>query len=261
MIEKSGIYGSNVGLWSERDKELFKLGRFKWAVVRTDTNAIMADFATSLGATVIMQFPDQFNTGHWPPPGDYARFCYDTLTHFSQFSHIAVLDNEPNLHHSKSGRWFAEEFCRWYRAVVACFRYLDPGSHWKLLFPGLVPMPWHNPLLWHDINRENIEESDGVAWHVYWQFQHQFRHLDFGESYKALSDWVIDRGIYITEYGVSPGFLDEDYKVAMYPEFIRSLPYWIRCACLFILGGTDHWRDWWLTERIARALGELEVEE
>jgi len=229
--------------------------------VRTDTNISMADFATSLGATVIMQFPDQFNTGHWPPPGDYAKFCYDTLIHFSQFSNIAVLDNEPNLHYTKSGRWYAEQFCRWYRAVVACFRYLDPGSHWKLLFPGLCPLPWHNWGLWYEINEENIVESDGIAWHTYWQTLEQFDSTAFGENYLPIPEYMKEKGLYITEYGVAPGVLDEEDRISLYPEFITRLPDYVHCACVFILGGTEHWRDWWITERIALALGELEREE
>jgi len=261
MIEKSGIYGSNVGIWSEQDKRLFKLGKFKWAVVRTDCAPTMADFCQSLGAIVIMQFPDEFNTERWPDPGEYAKHCYEVLSHFTQFSNIAILDNEPNVYHTRSGLWYAEEFCRWYRAVLACFRYLDPASYWKLLFPGLCPLPSHNPELWLEINKENVLESDGVAWHTYWQTKAQFEALEYGRNYEFLPGWVQEKGIYIVEYGASSLFLGGEDKIWMYPEFVRRLPDYIKCACLFILGGTDHWRDWWITERIARALGELEVEE
>jgi len=257
MIEKSGVYGSNVGIWSDRDKKLFKLGRFRWAVVRTDTDVRMADFAKTLGATVIMQFPDEFNTGRWPDPGDYARHCYEVLSRFTRFSNIVTLDNEPNVHPTKCGRWYAEEFCRWYRAVVACFRYLDPASHWKLLFPGLCPLPWHNVGLWYEINEENIVESDGIAWHAYWQTLPQFDSTTYGENYLPVPEYFKAKGLYITEYGVAPGVLDEEDKISLYPEFIKRLPDYVHCACVFILGGTHHWRDWWITERIALALGEL----
>jgi len=261
MIEKSGIYGSNVGIWSDRDKKLFKLGRFKWAVVRTDTSETMADFCRSLGATVIMQFPDVFNTGRWPDPGDYARHCIEVLSRFVRFSDIVALDNEPNVHPAKCGRWYAEEFCRWYRAVVACFRYHDPGSYWKLLFPPLCPLPWHNPGLWWEINYENVIESDGVALHTYWQTYSQFDDLNFGENYRTLPGYIQEKGVYILEYGSAPNDLDEEDRIEMYPQFIKRLPNYIKCACAFILGGTHHWRDWWITGRIALALRGLKEEE
>lgn len=253
-IERNGIYGANILFWTEDQWRLVELGRFKWAVVRTDTDPSVAKRCRDLGIKVIMQMPDRFNQGDWPQPAFYAEVCHKALKPFENYSALAVLDNEPNRIDSHASPWFAEEFCRWYRAMVAEFRYQDSSGPWELIHPAMA----HTPLLgadyWLEVNRENIRESRGIGVHSYWYTREQLDAPYWGGSWRQVREMYPGQDIYILEYGQ----LSTTGAVRTIAEneqvFVRGLEDPVQCACRFILGGTQEWRSQWLSESEARAL-------
>lgn len=254
---KSGIYCPNTNRWTDEEKHLITLGNFTWAVCRTDCSVSDVTWLKHQGIEIIMQLPDFFADHCHFDPGTRALLVYRELRPFTPLSHYAVLDNEPNLHQDRCRDWFAEQFCRWYRSVVATFRFYDPGSMWKLIFPGLCLSEERNWRYWLQINQENIRESYAVGMHPYWQGSRQMvDRLQLLGSPK-LSYLTLGRSLFCLEYGNSLPGCGETEKITQYTTFINALPEIVTCANLFIAGGTEDWRHFWLTPNIATALSEI----
>lgn len=257
MLNLSGIYGANVPSWPERLWRLVGIGEFNWAVVRTDCNPTVARRLRDAGIEVILQLPDGFNRDPHQNPAAWVERCRHAAIEFGEFSHIICLDNEPNLCQGGSGSWYAEQFCRWYRAVLALWRFHDPGGKWTVLFPALSPGTQLHPKLWLDINVENVRESDALASHSYWpgSIPPGVSNLDI--FHVVIHDLAPNKDIYILEYGSPSTVVSDEAKAEGYVQFLRRLPPYVKSACMFILGGTPEWHDWFLTDTIARRLGAI----
>ncbi|MCL5026633.1 MAG: hypothetical protein M1531_09105 [Chloroflexi bacterium] len=256
-IERSGIYGANDIGWPDRLWNLVELGTFRWMVVRADSGPSIAARARAMELKVIVQMPDHFNRGSWDAPGDHAQKCHLALKPFEPFSGLAVLDNEPNLVARKGSRWYAEEFCRWYRAVVAEFRYQDSASPWELIFPGMAMTPLLDIDYWMEVNRENIQESRGIGVHCYWYNRSQLDEPYWGGSWRQVASMYPDRELYILEYGeLPPGSLGSGMAQNQ-ADFVADLTDPVVCACKFILGGTKEWQHFFLDEAQAKALAAI----
>lgn len=256
MNPKSGIYLPNDSQLRSGHFDLLRAGQFKWAVARFGFAQGQLEEQTEQGLTIIMQAPDHFSDAPFSDPWAYAAWCYQQLMSYEGISTIAVLDNEPNLDVCRSSLWHAEQFCRWYRAVVAHFRYLDPGSHWRLPFPALVAHPLSNWSAWLAINEENIDESDGLAWHSYWQTPDQMFSPDWAWGFEEASKEFGGPDVYITEYSNSAPDTPGVVQGEQYQQFLKQLPDYVQMAAKFILGGTEVWRSFWLTPEIAQAIVE-----
>lgn len=255
MKEISGIYGANIPQWSEDHWYLVGLGSFKWAVVRTDCNPDVAKTLYELGIEVILQMPDGFNQNPYQSPAAWARRCWCDAQKFKEFSDIICLDNEPNLCQVEHSPWYAEQFCRWYRAVLALWRFEDPGGRWKVLFPALSPTQHLHPEMWFNISEENVHESDALAAHSYWPGSILPGSPYQDEFHCMMHNLAPDKDIYILEYGSPSTICGDEAKAQSYNRFLKSLPDYVKCACAFILGGTPEWSDWFITEKIAQMLG------
>lgn len=257
MISKSGIYCPNTKTWQDSERRNIEQGGFTWAVCRTDTSLSEALWLHEHKMTIIMQLPDYFGNNYWSDPGIRAKQILRSLDKFKGVSMCVALDNEPNLAHDGCRNWFAEQFCRWYRALVACFRFYSPGSHWKIIFPGICMAPQRNWQYWIKINSENISESYGLGIHSYWQTESQLNEqIQLLRSGLNFANLPLSN-LFVLEYSNSFPEADEQVKINQYTHFIRSLPHAVRCAAMFIGGGTDQWHNFWLTPRLARALSEV----
>lgn len=257
-IPKSGIYGANVPSWAESHFELVKKGKFQWAVIRSDSLPSNAAKLRQLDIEIVMQFPDTFDCGSFPPPGDLGREMVNALRPFAAFSRIVCLDNEPNWAIARSSNWYAEEFTRWYRALAASFRYWDRACHWQLVFPALIGHPERNFEYWLHISKENIVESEYTAVHCYWATDiDMFRKLH-GRLYQSYHEAYPTKRLMILEYNSCKPGVTEDELCHQLPEYLRSLPDYVQCACYFILGGTEEWQKFFLTPRVAETLGRMQ---
>jgi len=254
-LAKSGIYGANIPWWDDSLFELVGEGRFKWAVVRTDTSPVMAQRLFYQGLDVVMQFPDTFNRWALPSPGEAARAMLNTLRPFTPFSKIVCLDNEPNLEIDRSSNWYAEEFTRWYRALVAAFRYYDRLCHWQPVFPAIIGHPQRNYDYWLGVNKENILESEYVAVHCYWDRAWHMTEYEHGGLYLRYHGWYPEKKLLILEYNSCKPDVTEAELCQQLPQYLVGLPDYVLCACYFILGGTPEWNKFWLTPAVAKALG------
>lgn len=255
MRDISGIYGANIPQWSEDHWYLVGVGGFKWAVVRTDCDPDVAKTLHEGGIEVILQMYDGFNQAYHRNPAAWVERCRDHAKAFKDFSHIICLDNEPNLCQQNSTPWYAEQFCRWYRAVLALWRFNDPEGRWTVLFPALSPMEHLLPKKWLEINEENIRESDALASHSYWPGTILPRNVYRDLFHEELHGMAPLKDIYILEYGSPDTEFGDEAKVRGYNQFLKSLPNYVKCACAFILGGTPEWSNWFITEKIAQMLG------
>jgi len=255
--ERSGIYGANVASWSSTQWGLLDTGRFSWVVIRTDCSPEMALLARQRGLKVVMQFPDRFNQHRGDSPAGYAVECHERLKPFAEYSSLAVLDNEPNLIDPKGHWWYADQFCRWYRAVVAEFRYQDPSVPWQIVFPAMASAPQLGFDRWLEVNEENIRESAGVGSHCYWYTREQLTEPYWGGSWRQVAKVYPWQRIFVLEYGVLPPGPEEIEKAQLQADFVRSLEEPVVMAAKFILGGTKEWEPHWLTERQAKALAEV----
>jgi len=225
--------------------------------VRADTDDEMAAWCQENGLEVIVQMPDHFNKGHPTEPGEYARRSHNILESFIPYSHVAVLDNEPNLPADRCGNWWAERFTRWYRAVAACFRFQDDAGHWRLIMPGLCCAPNRNIDYWLHVGRENYLESDAASAHCYWQNPNQMADPYYGRQYELVRRLYPTKPVYVLEYGNSSPYAGDFDKEVEYKSFVAGLPHYVPAAHLFILGGTETWKHFHLTHRVAEALGRL----
>jgi len=257
LRSKSGVYGANITHWQNSHWELLDQGRFTWAIVRSDCDPDIARACHQRDIQVIVQFPDRFNAGDIPHPEEYAEDCILKLHEFAEHSSIAILDNEPNLSAERCSRWWAEEYTRWYRALVACFRYHDRECHWKLVMPAMTGTARYNPLDWIRINRENFDESDSISAHCYWQTPTQMTFRNYGGYHRLLHQYYPVKRIFITEYGNSNPEASPTDRASQYPAYLVTLPDYVTAAFVFILGGTPEWSLFHLTPEIARALGDL----
>ena len=253
-MNQSGVYGANIPVWTDDLWRLVDLGGFQWMVVRSDVGPGEARLASERGIEVLLQFPDHFNKHPWSHPGQYAVEAFRKAQAFKPFARYIILDNEPNLYPERAGQWYAEQFTRWFRAVVAVFRFFDHESYWRILFPGLCFLPDRNPELWLRINAENLRETWGVCSHDIWQSWGQLYDPHFGKAHDLVWSIYPPARVFITEYANSLPGLSENDKATQYCHFLSTLPRNVQCACLFILGGTEDWRDFWLTEGVARVL-------
>jgi len=253
---KHGIYGSNIFFWPDHHFKLIKDGGFSSVIVRTDTSPDIARSLMQMGYRVIIQTLEDFAGNPWADPRGCAEKYYRRAAPFTNFSDILIIENEPNVFLGRHTRWYAEQFTRYIRAVWAHFKWLDPGSYWKLVSPAMAVPPDREPKMWYDISKDTLELFDYIGVHAYWQFNWQVEHPDWGRQYEFVHDLFPDKEIIITEYGHSHPNASNKDKVESYIEFLTNLPTYVESAHLFILGGTDDWKIFHLNEEIADKLYE-----
>jgi hypothetical protein len=256
-MDKNGIYMPNRPWAKLEEWEKFRRAKFKWAVVRTDSSPDMAKLCVEQGAKVIVQLPDHWNRDPFSNPFSWAQECIHAVSGFERYSEIVVLDNEPNLGLSTGTQWHAEEFTRWYRVVAAAFRYLDKACHWKLCFPAICHP--HDDLgqYWLRTNVENIQESEYVGIHSYWHNTADFEQTYGMREVKAYNICPEGLEYLVLEYGTPDRATSGQRRGVQDTWFLRELPCNALAGCKFILGGTNQWSDFFLSNEEAEALGAM----
>lgn len=256
-MEKNGIYMPNTpncpgDAWSK-----FQKARFQWALVRADVGLEYAKKLCLGGLEVVVQMPDLFNNYPFYDPGIYAMKCARVLEPFASYSNIAVLDNEPNLSGERGTSWWAEQFTRWFRTVMAAFRYYDTACHWQLCFPGLCH-PWTpDGSYWLQVGEENVLESEWVGIHSYWWSDAEFQASAGQREVKVYTGMFPQAKFLVLEYGDSSPDTSPARLARQDVSFLKTLPHQVHAGCKFILHGTKDWSRYFLTDEEAEALGKL----
>ena len=175
---------------------------------------------------------------------------------------VVEIHNEPN-HCAGIEGWGHEfehiaNFQCWYMAVYWLLRREFPHE-FATCYPGLANGDAHNDFEWYLRSGRALEVSDYVGVHTYWQGEH---HLDWtwGLRYAQHFRRFTPERMMITEYGDSSfaghGFdaSEEARARRVYEWLVRVRQNRVAGAFWFILGGTEDWRGFRLTERIAEAM-------
>jgi len=253
---KHGVYGANVPWWDERHFGLIERGGFTSVIVRTDTSPDVARRLYDAGYRVIVQTIEDFAGNCWANPYDCALKYFHRAAPFASYSNMLVIENEPNLFLGRHTRWFAEQFTRYIRAVWSIFKWLDPGSHWKLISPAMAVPLDRDPHIWYSIARDTLELFNYIGCHCYWQAAWQRDSNDWGRQYLMLHDLFPNKEIIITEYGNSNPAASWEKRASDYIAFLEKLPDYVESAHVFILGGAEDWNMFHLNEALCDKLCE-----
>ena len=254
--EHHGIYVSNRAQLTEEEYQLVRDGRFRKAIVRLDTSVDVAARLEDMGLEIFIQATDMFNRST-SDPALYARTIWDRLQVFQPFARWITLDNEPNLFPEKAGQWWAEQYTRWFRAVMAAFRYYDGYTcHWKLIHPAFCQQPGRYSKQWIKTCRENILESEAMSAHCYWTEGVGIKSPLGGYSYEAYRKLYPNHPLYITEYNPNVIWFSDEQRAAQAVEYLDSVQRVAEGAFWFILGGTQTWKRFWLSSRVSHLLGQ-----
>jgi hypothetical protein len=255
-VNRNGIYWANKTTIGDDDWARYRKGQFDWALVRVDTGLEFAKRLVLDGVEVVVQAVDCFNQNPFTDPAAYAFYLMQTLYPFMEVSQIAVLDNEPNLSGERGSSWWAEHFTRWFRTVMAAFRYYDAACHWQLCFPGICH-PWTpNGRYWLEVGRENVDESEIAGIHTYWWGMEGFYVSHGQREIEVYLELFPDKRLLVLEYGDShPSTTPED-KAIQDVIFTQACPEQVAGAFKFLLTGTEEWGRYFLTNEEAEALGQ-----
>ena len=257
MNDRNGIYMPNRSGVTSHDRDLLDKARFRWAVVRTDSTFLIARLCQKQGMKVIVQCPDHWNKDPFADPIAWAKECLKAAKPFAEFSNIICLDNEPNLAGIHGGRWFAEEWTRWYRAMAAYFRYIDKRCHWRLVYPAICQPDSQLGDDWLEVGIENQKESEFVGAHVYWPGHEAYQD---GSALRQIDAYLVHHpapNILVLEYGDGDFRTPDGVEADDYADFVKAAPDQVKACCKFILSGTAEWEDFVLTDLQAERLGQL----
>lgn len=254
---RNGIYMPNAQAIPADAIRRYHQAKFTWAVVRTDSHPDIARFASQRGARVIMQAPDCYNRYPPPSPWRHAQNILEALMPYIPYSDIVCLDNEPNLGAVTGTQWHAEQFTRWYRALVATFRFIDTHCRWRLAMPAICHPFTADARAFLTVGKENFLESEFISVHVYWNGHGHFVAGAPQETIQPYLDLYPAYPLLITEYGDADPTTPDHQEAQDYYNFVLLQPDRVLASCKFILHGTQDWQHFYLTDMQAQKLGTL----
>lgn len=253
----NGIYGPNLPDWPEDCFERIKLGRFKWAIVRLDTDPAIAERLQRMGLTVIVQAPDTFNREN-DRPWKLAEELWERALPFHKWASWICLDNEPNLNCERNNWWWAGQFTRWYRSLQSDFRYWDSWTgYWRIIHPALCQAKGSNWENWLQTGIENWRDADAISAHSYWQTDDTYLSPDFGSSWKAIHAAFPNKPLFITEYAPDMIWLTPRERAIRMQRYLMDTEGHAQASCYFILDGTPEWKRYFLSRDAAIELGAM----
>lgn len=210
-------------------------------------------------ATIIARLFADMTGGPWTADEFVERFAPQVNATAGLVDYYEV-HNEPNLDPALAGYsegWGPTRddfvaFAAWARDVLAGLRAACP--HARFMFPGnAIP---HNYIRFWEVCKDTIREFDAWGVHCYWQYDH---HLDpyWGACYQMAHAMAPEMPLYVTEFGDSTPGRGITGKLQRYIEWYGALPAYVRGSACFILGGTDDFAGFNLTEDACRVIGEL----
>lgn len=258
------------GLITDADARLFWRGQFNAAKLMWYADPESVLMLADRGAEHFMvRLPDStLATGRIPSYQDYARECVETVQKFYDTGITDYqLDNEPNLQAWGAGEYWEYQ---WYIAqVITEMRSALPRD----VRIGLAPLAWtalsdELKTSWLNALIDVAKRCDFVCVNSYWQSTTGTSILweQFGGNAAAIARWLPKKPVVVAEYGTSisartvppapPPEAVEALMTAQYPIWLawaRSVGY-IEAAYAFILGGTDDWSGFRLTDPVVKAM-------
>lgn len=236
-----GIYGPNRPQWDDADYDAIAAAGVRHVLARSDCDREVFEELVGLGVEVYVQVTDYFARFSWLPPGARADELYFSIRQKLPHGGYVILDNEPDLGHGHQAQWYAEQWCRWYRALYNEFRFWDHEGRYRLIMPGLTAPLDEARLAWWMVGAENVAGHTGVGIHVYWG-EHQL--ADFEEQREmtfTLREMAGRLPLYCLEFGSPASAGDWERRVREYAYFGRFFTPTVAVGFPFILNPTPDW--------------------
>lgn len=195
---------------------------------------------------------------------DYAHRAVSTIRAFYSLGvRDFQMDNEPNITWPEHGQneW---SYQWWANLALPVIRSLTTGMQYRLGFAPMSLATEHGPNRWYSACRALMGRFDFIAAHAYWQAERHITSAQFGGFPFTVHQYAPDKPILVTEWASSISQTNpapdrerrEQIMVEQYPVWLawaRTQPY-IEAAHCFLIGGTQDWYGFKLTERIVEAM-------
>jgi hypothetical protein len=225
---------------------------------------------------ILMRLPDSGRAdGKRPHFTTYASECEQVVKAFNN-AQVGVsefqLDNEPQEQlawQEKDSQWVYQAFMR---GVLRELRNRCPNARFGLAPLSYSPKYFGGPLdKWKEAYSTRLGDGtrplcslfDFACSNVYWQFPKHLKDPSFGGSFQDVRKWS-GLPVVITEWGNSichaaPPPHRNTIIAAMrkeYPEWLGWLAtfQYVEAAYVFILGGTEDWEGFRVTQTIVEAM-------
>src|SRR5574341_1577613 len=258
LRDKLGLYGPNKSKWTEEVYDAIMRSGVSWVVWRTDADPVAPMRLYRMGKSVVAQAVDMFSGDPWKRPEDVVGYVKSRVVRVCPPGTPLVLDNEPNQFAEHSGPWYAEQYTRFLRAVYALWRWQGFGGDYPLVFPALMPGPDRATDVWLAIAREDLNESDYVGLHAYWQRADLIDSYVWGRPWSRVELDGVPGPCLVLEYGNTLPNGGHAAHLAEYETWLRTLPDRVQAACLFILDPTPDWSHLAVTPEVIDWLAALE---
>jgi hypothetical protein len=249
MIDRPriGLHLRN-GMYSPREFELIAHAGIEAVKVMTDPvtpiSNIIALAATfpKMPITARLYHPELRNGNVVPA----TQYCVDMGLRIKELLRHDIRDfvihNEPNHHDGLEG-WSsstadAYRFRAWYRVVRQTLQQMFPEARFQ--FPGLAVM--QNDKMWWWVNRNQIERTEALSVHCYWQ-KGNWSHYDWGQRHLQARAKFNDHDFpfYIGEFGDSDPDHNEEmiaHTVTKWYQAQSAYPY-IKASYAYIASSPD----------------------
>jgi hypothetical protein len=268
-----GLHGRNDVEFHERDYELIRIAKIKTMKMMSFTSSKVFEriAAENPGIEFIVRlYDDRFGPGSVPRATEFITRMMPEVDRLRLFARKFEVHNEPN-HVTGLEGWGATEqdarsFRSWYDLVYPSLKANAPWATFG--FPGLAPNWPHNDILWLDVCRKQVQKSDWLGCHTYWQYENMLSD-DWGLRFKRYRIKFPQKRIEITEFGDSTPARSPEEIARLYPAYYTELqkyPY-IGSASSFIMSSPDpQWEPFaWRQESgyfmpVVFAVGDLDFD-
>jgi len=226
-----GVHGRNATNYEEADFELIERAKIDQMVVMSFTEPANLQRIRTIRPDLeflIRLYTGGFGPGHHPGA---MRFCSEVIPQVARLQPFAKrfqIHNEPNHAHGTEG-WdasnaSAKDFAAWYDTAFTILKSEFP--HLQFGFPGLaVPGFVHRDYQWLDICARQIQMSDFLGAHAYWQGvdQENMWSDQWGLRFKNYHKRFPNKRIELTEVGNSTEGIDPEVVAYEYPNYYSAL--------------------------------------
>jgi len=224
---KVGLCARNATRLTKLDYDVFRVAKIELAVMMSFTENSAFDGLRGLNTDmdfIVRLYDGRIGKSGSVPQESFVERMFPEIERLRAYTDMFQIHNEPN-HFAKIEGWGSTEgdaynFAHWYKNV---FRMLKNKFPWaRFGFPGLA-LNWpHHDLLWLEICRDVIEESDWLGCHCYWQHDNMFNE-NWGLRFTLYHKKFPDKEIHVTEFGNSTPGLPSDMMATQYTQYYRQL--------------------------------------
>lgn len=217
---------------------------------------------------IVRLYDDRLNETSRPSPAEFVSRMVPIIQTLRRYTDKFEIHNEPN-HVKRIEGWGssdenARSFRVWYQEVLSRLKAACPWA--KFGFPGLALNAPHRDLPWLEICKQEIQASDWLGCHCYWQGGNMMSD-QWGLRFKLYHDRFPDKLIEITEFGNSTPNVPAETMAQQYVQYYTELhryPY-LGSASAFIASSSDpQWAPFvWAKEGgellpVVHAVGNME---